>query len=208
MSDLMKSATLLRLEHDTTEDTWQVVEIARHRETTWATCITPLDDGVWLQADAETNLSILQYDASGYTAEDRHRMRVTSELRLGEMVNRMRPISVNATPGAKVIPRAFCATVEGGIYLVSTIVPEMQDLLMRMQDRMAKLVPSLGDIPFEEYRAFRSRVRTETSPDRFVDGELLEQFLSCGEDLQVEIADGLGDVSSLKDMVEDLKRLH
>ena len=64
-----------------------------------------------ISADADTNLMVLERDSKGVTEEDRRRMRTVSELRLGEMVNRIRRIDVATAPDAVVIPRAFMATV-------------------------------------------------------------------------------------------------
>jgi DNA damage-binding protein 1 len=45
------------------------------------------------------------------TDEDQRRMEVTSEMNLGEMVNRIRAVEVETTPGAMIVPRAFLGTV-------------------------------------------------------------------------------------------------
>lgn len=87
-----------------------------------------------------------------------------------------------------------------------------QDLLMRLQTAIASLVRSPGEMPFAQYRAFRTTARQADEPFRFVDGELIERFLSCSPDIQQNIVDRLGrnDVTLefVKSMIEGLKRMH
>lgn len=205
----MKSVTLVSYTKgvgglpDTLEET------ARHYETTWGTAVVEVDDNTYLESDAEGNLIVLSQETAGFSDEDRRRLRVTSDIQLGEMVNRMRHIDIQPTPGAIVIPRAFLGTVEGSIYLFALITPAKQDLLMRLQENMAELVQSPGNVPFNSYRAFKTAVRVAEEPNRFVDGELVERFLECSNELQESIVEGLGvDVEEVKGMVEALKRLH
>lgn len=89
----------------------KLVERARHFASVWSTAVGYVQDGSWLEADAQGNLMVLRKNAEGVTAEDKRRMEVTSEINLGEMVNRIRGIEVETTPGAMVIPRAFLGTV-------------------------------------------------------------------------------------------------
>ena len=154
-------------------------------------------------------------DTNALTAEDKRRLRVVSEIRLGEMVNRIRPISINVPATAAVVPRAFMATVEGGVYLFGLIGPAYLDLLIGLQAALAPLVESLGDVPFMSYRAFKSQVREGEEPERFVDGELIEGFLDLSASKQEEIVDGLGAVAGekggvegVRELVEGLRRLH
>lgn len=81
---------------------------------------------------------------------------------------------------------------------------------MTLQNAIASKVESLGDLPFEKFRAFRTLVRSADAPYRFVDGELIERFLTCDPSLQEEIVEevGSGDVEEVKGMIEALRRLH
>ena len=71
---------------------------------------------------------------------------------------------------------------------------------MRLQATMAGKVESLGNIPFNEFRGFRSMVREAKEPYRFVDGELIERFLTCEPSVQDEIVKSVGatDVDEVK----------
>jgi DNA damage-binding protein 1 len=67
----------------------------------------------------------------------------------------------------------------------------------------------MGNLDFARYRSFRNEERESDSAFRFIDGELIERFLDVDEKLQEELIEGLGpDVESMRNMVEELKRLH
>jgi len=209
VADLMKSISLLQFKKGRGGTPDSLDEVARHYETSWATAVAKIDDTTYLEADAEGNLMVLNHEVNGFSEEDKRRLRVTSDILLGEMVNRIRRIDVQPTPGAIVIPRAFIATVEGSIWLFALISPSKQDLLMRLQANMASMVQSPGHVPFNKYRAFKTTVRESDEPTRFVDGELIERFLDCDSALQEKIVEGLdADVEDVRSMVEMLKRLH
>ena len=93
--------------------------------------------------------------------------------------------------------------------MFGTIAPGYQDLLLRFQARLAEAAETTGQILFSQWRSFRNEERESDGPFRFVDGELLERFLDIGEAAQEEIVDGLGpDVEAMRNLVEELKRLH
>lgn len=88
-----------------------------------------------------------------------------------------------------------------------------------MQHVLADLVVSPGKVPFEQWRAFKSAVRQTEEPVRFVDGELIEQYLYADEELQEVVAQRLKgtlitgqktkvDAEWLRNLVEGLRRLH
>lgn len=228
VADLMKSVSLVEYVPGTDGLDAKLTEIARHHQASWSTAVVHLEDESYLQSDADGNLIVVRHNPAGVTLEDRKRMEVTSEISLGEMVNRIQRINVEASASAVVIPKAFLATVrlfsplslslllsanpiqtEGSIHLISLIAPSSQDLLMRLQTRMAGIIPTLGDIDFNTYRSFKSTVRETVEPFRFVDGELIERFLDVDEKVQAEICVGLGpSVEDVRNLVEELKRVH
>ncbi len=89
----------------------QLVSRARYYQASWATAVSHIEGETWLEADGYGNLSVLERNVNGVTAEDRRRLRSTSEINLGEMVNRIRPIAVESSANAMVLPKAFLATV-------------------------------------------------------------------------------------------------
>ncbi len=110
VADLMKSVALVDY-LPATAGTPKLVERARHGGSVWATAVGWVEGESWLEADAQGNLMVLRRNVEGVTAEDRKRMEVTSEINLGEMVNRIRGVEVESTAGAMVVPRAFLGTV-------------------------------------------------------------------------------------------------
>jgi len=217
VADIMKSVSIVQYTRGRAGGPDKLVEIARHFSIAWSTAVTCVDDDTYLESDAEGNLQVLRRNVSGVTEDDRRRLEVTSEMQLGEMVNRIRPIKVPTTPDDVIIPKAFMATVEGSIYLFGLISQDKQDFLMRLQSSVAEHVSapgeesisSPGSIPFNTYRAFRNAVREGEEPFRFVDGELVEKFLDCKPDVQAKIVEGLGaQLEDVKTIVEGLRRLH
>ncbi|KAL4758720.1 DDB1/RSE1 family protein [Aspergillus foveolatus] len=209
IADLMKSVCIVEYHEGENGAPDKLVEVARHFQTVWATGVTSVAPDTYLESDAEGNLIVLRRNRSGVEEDDRRRLEVTGEICLNEMVNRIRPVNIQQLPSATVVPRAFLATVEGSIYLYAIINPDYQDFLMRLQATMASRVDSLGDIPFTDYRAFRTMTRQATEPYRFVDGELIERFLTCEPAVQKEIVDIVGSsLEEVRAIVEALRRLH
>ncbi|KAK2809674.1 hypothetical protein FQN49_008597 [Arthroderma sp. PD_2] len=213
VADLMKSVSLVQYkpaEDDTRSN--EIQEIARHYQSFWTTAVAPIAEDAYLTGDAEGNLIVLHRNVTGVTESDRKRLQATSEIRLGEMVNRIHPITVQALPNAAISARALLATVDGSIYLFGLINPAFTDRLMRLQAVMASVTISPGEIPFTRYRAFRTTVRQSDEPFRFVDGELIEKFLVCAPEVQEDITTRLDDntitVGVLKGMIEELRRMH
>ena len=99
--------------------------------------------------------------------------------------------------------------VEGSIYLFATITQDYLDLLITLQSNLGNLVAAPGDMEFAKYRAFKNQVREEEEPMRFVDGELIERFLDCEEDVQKQAIAGLGvELEDVRGLIEGLRRLH
>lgn len=110
VADLMKSLSLIELVTPEGESP-RLVESARHYQSAWATAVGHVDGESWLEADVHGNLMVLTRNPAGVTQEDRRRLQITSEMNLGEHVNRIRKINVETSPHAMIIPRAFVGTV-------------------------------------------------------------------------------------------------
>ena len=107
----MKSVSILEYERGAAGEPDSLKEVARHYQTSWSTAVAHVGEDTFLESDAEGNLMVLHRNINGVTEDDRRRLEVTSEMQLGEMVNRLRRINVPMTKDAIVIPRAFVATV-------------------------------------------------------------------------------------------------
>jgi DNA damage-binding protein 1 len=215
-------------------------ESARHFSTLWSSAVAAVGTNEWLVADMEGNLVVLRRNVGGVTDDDRRRLEVVSEGRLGEVVNQIVPVSLSSSPGRDeslstvksdtdtleatklsgpaVFPRAFIATVEGGVYLMGAISPGYQDMLIRLQSALAARVQSPGYMPWANWRAFKTEVRQAEEPYRFVDGELVECALGIDDDVFNEIIQELNvggttkgrrwDAEEVRGLVEGLRRLH
>ena len=111
VADLMKSLSLVELVPAKDGMEPQLIECARHYQSGWATAVSHIEENSWLEADAQGNLMVLRRNPTGVTMEDQRRMEITSEINLGEMVNRIRKIAVETSPDAMIIPKAFLGTV-------------------------------------------------------------------------------------------------
>ncbi|KAF2428256.1 hypothetical protein EJ08DRAFT_735649 [Tothia fuscella] len=208
IADLMKSVSVIEYKRGREGLPDILVEVARHYQTTWGTAVASVGQGLWLEGDAEGNLLVLAKEEEGVSEEDRRRLRVVGEVGLGEMVNRIRSVDVVGVGGAVIVPRAFLGTVDGSIYLFGLISQERQNFLMQLQANLAECVASPGNIPFNFFRGFRNQIRQAEEPMRFVDGELIEKFLDCSDEVQERVVRGLGvEVGEVRDLVEGLRRL-
>lgn len=121
VADLMKSVSLVEFKPGQDGLPDSLTEVARHYQTLWSTAVAQIEENYYLEGDAEGNLVVLSRNTTGVTDDDKRRMEVTSELRLGEMVNRIQPMTVQSSPGAAVAPRALLATV----CLISYSIPPL-----------------------------------------------------------------------------------
>lgn len=111
VADLMKSICLLEYTPGKDGVRGELVEVARHFQMSWTTAVSHIEGDTYLESDGDGNLTVLRRNVAGATLEDRQRMEVTSEINIGEMVNRIRKIDVEASARALVVPKAFLATV-------------------------------------------------------------------------------------------------
>jgi DNA damage-binding protein 1 len=111
VADLMKSVCIVKYVpgKDGVKD--ELKEIGRHYQTVWSTAVASVDKDTFLLSEAEGNLIVLSRNTNGVTDQDKHRLVPTSEIALGEMVNRIRPIHIPQLASVTVTPRAFMATV-------------------------------------------------------------------------------------------------
>ncbi|RDA95124.1 hypothetical protein CP533_2167 [Ophiocordyceps camponoti-saundersi (nom. inval.)] len=206
--DLMQSLSLVEYVPPLEGANAKLEERARHYQPAWATSVCHLEDERWLEADAQGNVMVLRRNQPE-PGTDSKRLEVTSELNLGEQINRIRRLYVTPTENAVVWPKAFFGSVEGTLYLYGDISPKYQDLLLKFQSRLQDYILAPGNIDFDAWRSFRNHVREGEAPYRFVDGEMVERFLDLNERIQKHVCEGLGpSVEDMRNLVEELRRLH
>ncbi|KAL2760191.1 hypothetical protein ACRALDRAFT_1073846 [Sodiomyces alcalophilus JCM 7366] len=216
VADLMQSMTVIEYVRPQNGQKAKLVERARHFEYAWATAVCHLGGNSWLEADAQGNLLVLEQNTDAPTEHDRKKMRMTSEMHLGEQVNKIRPLHITPGENDLIVPKAFLATVEGSLYVVADINPAYLNVLLPLQEKLAKVVRFLGQGAshdpagyFNSWRGFRNAKRAADAPFRFVDGEFIERFLDLNEVRQEEVVEGLGpSVEAVRNMVEELRRMH
>lgn len=143
VADLMKSICLLQYTPGKDGVRGELVEVARHFQMSWATAVSHIEGDTYLESDGDGNLIVLRRNVAGVTLEDRQRMEVTSEINLGEMVNRIRKIDIETSARALVVPKAFLATVSLLIEIM-TISIFMIQLLTAVRPKVQSIysVPS------------------------------------------------------------------
>ncbi|KAK6356558.1 hypothetical protein TWF718_000909 [Orbilia javanica] len=217
VGDLVKGVMVLEVVEGDEGENDKLVEVCRQYGVSWVTALEALDEDTCISADSEGNLVLLRRESTGATDEDTRRMRPLSEIRLGEMVNRIRRVNDPIAQSYVVQPKAYLGTVDGGLYMLGLIHPDYFDILMKCQVNMAKVVKGIGDLDFNRYRAYNTKGIQPEEPFRFVDGELVEKFLDLDEEAMKMVIEGASDddnsriectVSEMKNVVEALRRLH
>lgn len=112
VADLTQSLALLEYVPAEGGKAARLVEKARHFQFVWATATSSLSPSMWLEADAQGNVLVLETNPDAPTEHDVKQMRVTSEIHLGEQVNQIRKLEVSDEKTI-VVPRAFLGTVRG-----------------------------------------------------------------------------------------------
>lgn len=109
--DLMQSLSLVEFIPAKDGEKAKLEERARHLEAVWATAICHIDEERWLEADAQGNILVLERNPQAPTEQDQRRLVVTSELNIGEQINKIRRLHVQTSESAVVSPKALLASV-------------------------------------------------------------------------------------------------
>ncbi|UNI13404.1 hypothetical protein JDV02_000152 [Purpureocillium takamizusanense] len=207
--DLMQSLALVEFIPSQDGSRAKLEERARHYQAAWATSVCHLDGDRWLEADAQGNIIVLRRNQEAPTEQDQRRLEITSEMNIGEQINRIRRLHVASSESAIVSPKAFLGSIDGTLYLFGDISPQYQDLLLTFQSKLQDYIYAPGNISFDLWRAFRNQSREGEGPYRFVDGEMVERFLDLDEGKQELVCEGLGpSAEEMRNMVEELRRMH
>jgi len=197
----------------------QLTEISRAYDTQWSTAIDMMDATTLINADAEGNLSIWQRDEA-LLESDRKRLSRIGEMRLGQMINRIRHINVQTQhliPNAVLQPCAYIATVEGGLYFLAKISEAKTQLLLQLQSNLAQVALGVGGLSFDRWRGFVTPARLTEAPFRIVDGDFIQRFLELDDDAARTVVAGGGGggaieldatVDEVRSLVESLKTFH
>lgn len=90
VADLMKSLSVLEvIPPGSSRSEYRLREVGRHFATLWSSATAATGPNEWVVADMEGNLAMLRRNAGGVTFDDKKRLEVIGELRLGEVVNKI-----------------------------------------------------------------------------------------------------------------------
>lgn len=188
IGDLMRSITLLVYKQ--MEGTLD--EIARDYQPNWMTAVEILDDDVFLGAENSFNLFVCQKDPAATSEEDRMLMDQCAAIHLGEFVNVFRHGSlVMQHPGENSTPcngSVLYGTVSGAIGLITQLPNDFFNFLASVEQRLNKVIKSIGKIDHGFWRSFTNDRRTEFSYG-FIDGDLIESFLDLSREKMAEVVE-------------------
>ncbi|XP_064634746.1 DNA damage-binding protein 1-like [Lineus longissimus] len=218
VGDLMRSVTLLL--YKPMEGTFE--EIARDFNPNWVSAVEILDDDTFLAAENSFNLFTCQKDSAATTDEDRQHLQEVGLYHLGEFVNVFRHGSlVMQHPGESSTPTqgsVLFGTVNGAICLLTQLPQDFYTFMVEVQNKLTKVIRSVGKIDHSFWRSFHTDRKTEPSTG-FIDGDLIESYLDLDREKMVEVVHGLqiddgsgmkreATVEDLVKMIEELTRIH
>uniref|UniRef100_L7M756 Putative dna damage-binding protein 1 n=1 Tax=Rhipicephalus pulchellus TaxID=72859 RepID=L7M756_RHIPC len=218
VGDLMRSMSLLA--YKPLEGNFE--EIARDYQTNWMSSVEILDDDTFLGAESTTNLFVCQKDSAATTDEERQHLQEVGQFHLGEFVNVFRHGSlVMQHPGETSSPTqgsVLFGTIHGAIGLVSQLPADFYTFLSEVQEKLTKVIKSVGKIDHAFWRSFSTERKTEPAVG-FIDGDLIESFLDLSRDKMQEVVQGIqmddgsgmkrdASVDDLIKIIEELSRIH
>ncbi|KAM7405797.1 hypothetical protein PAMP_000224 [Pampus punctatissimus] len=218
VGDLMRSVLLLA--YKPMEGNFE--EIARDFNPNWMSAVEILDDDNFLGAENAFNLFVCQKDSAATTDEERQHLQEVGVFHLGEFVNVfchgslvLQNLGESSTPTQGSV---LFGTVNGMIGLVTSLSEGWYSLLLDLQNRLNKVIKSVGKIEHNFWRSFHTERKTEQATG-FIDGDLIESFLDLGRAKMQEVVstlqidDGSGmkreaTVDEVIKIVEELTRIH
>ncbi|KAJ7985733.1 hypothetical protein DPEC_G00343530 [Dallia pectoralis] len=222
VGDLMRSVLLLA--YKPMEGNFE--EIARDFNPNWMSAVEILDDDNFLGAENAFNLFVCQKDSAATTDEERQHLQEVGVFHLGEFVNVfshgslvLQNLGESSTPTQGSV---LFGTVNGMIGLVTSLSEGWYSLLLDLQNRLNKVIKSVGKIEHSLYpfglMSFHTERKTEQAAG-FIDGDLIESFLDLGRAKMQEVVstlqidDGSGmkreaTVDEVIKIVEELTRIH
>uniref|UniRef100_UPI0037E7D0BF DNA damage-binding protein 1 n=1 Tax=Semicossyphus pulcher TaxID=241346 RepID=UPI0037E7D0BF len=218
VGDLMRSVLLLA--YKPMEGNFE--EIARDFNPNWMSAVEILDDDNFLGAENAFNLFVCQKDSAATTDEERQHLQEVGVFHLGEFVNVfchgslvLQNLGESSTPTQGSV---LFGTVNGMIGLVTSLSEGWHNLLLDLQNRLNKVIKSVGKIEHSFWRSFHTERKTEQATG-FIDGDLIESFLDLGRAKMQEVVstlqidDGSGmkreaTVDEVIKIVEELTRIH
>jgi CPSF A subunit region len=142
LGDLMSSILLLRL--DTSTPKPELVTVSRDYSPLWMTSVAILDETWFLGAEDSGNLVGWRRDDD--TGADEVRLGMVQEVRVGEMVNRVRLGEMGGGEVEGVECRALFCTTEGTIGIFAALEEGRFVMLDKLERKMEEIDVALGGL--------------------------------------------------------------
>lgn len=200
VGDMMRSLSLLMYKHEE----GKIEEVARDFNTKWMTAVEMLDDDIYIGADNCGNLFTVCKSTDGW-------LEAVGEYHLGDVVNRLHHGSLvmhRMDSEIGQFPSVIFGTVNGAIGVIASLPFDLYAFLEKLQSVLVNFVKGVGNLSHAEWRSFCNARRTSYARN-FVDGDLIESFLSLSPSQMVEVAWAMGVPQvELYKKVQELTNLH
>lgn len=166
VGDAMHSLTVLRVARD-----GHLTELARDVDPFWTTAVSAYDAerGALIGADIGMNVFVSErVDDAPRAAAWAHVLRRTTEVHVGDMVNRIRPTH----------PGAVLGTAGGALWHMVDVPPADAPTLQCLQTALAEHLSSPLGVAWDAWRAVTTEART-APPAGVADAALLRRLADC-----------------------------
>jgi DNA damage-binding protein 1 len=146
-----------------------------------------LDDNIYIGADNCCNLFTVRWTQEWL-------LEVTGEYHLGDSVNRLHHGSLvrhHMNSMVSKYPTVIFGTISGAIGVIASIPNDLYMLLEKLQSVLVQSIKSVGNLSHTEWRSFYNGRRANVAWN-FVDGDLIESFLSLSPIQKHEVAKAMG----------------
>ncbi|KAI8064743.1 CPSF A subunit region-domain-containing protein [Gongronella butleri] len=223
VGDYMQSISSYKL--DTKPASAPLVQVARDFNSNWMTAVQIVDRHLYIGAEMSHNVFTVQMPA--IDADDKVigrdqmlRMDTVGQFHLGDAINRIRTGTLGddidkggdedeemAEADDQAPWSLMYATVNGAIGTMVGISEADYDMLIRMQDQILAVQTPIGKMDYAAWRSFRNGVRSEPAKG-FIDGDLIETFLTLSPTQQAKVADALTvPITTLQAKIEKLSQM-
>lgn len=208
VGDIVKSVTLLVYK----PEDGNIQYLAKDHTVVWTMATYMLDDETFVGCDTSHNLLMWKKNVDGTTDEELRKLNTEGKFHLGDQVNRFREGSlVMRMPESNPLssfPSIVYGTVTGAIGILVQLPKEEFVFLKKVQKAFNQVVSGIGDLSHDHWRAFQAP-RQKEKAKAFIDGDLVESFLTLTKDQMKQIAEELQmPLPELVNKIEDLARLH
>ncbi|KAK4722976.1 hypothetical protein R3W88_013209 [Solanum pinnatisectum] len=215
VGDAMRSISLLRMKvrgwlfKGGMNENYSLAEQARDCNVNWMSAVEILSDKIYLGARNSLDLfTVTKQEEGAESEEERELLEVVGMFHLGEFINRFRHgLPVTLLEDSETIPSVIFGTVNGVIGVIASLPQEKYNLLEKLQSKLREVINGVGGLRNEQWRSSRQELRTVKSRN-FLDGDLIESFLTLNNNLKKEIAQEMEvESGKLVKVVEELTHL-